>query len=411
MKTKNRILVGFITLMISSVLLLGTFATTKSFSSVAETLTASERTVELNYDFLDDQSISDEFDEYSYQTNDNGFDFVAKKAFDMSLFSELDLVGLNENEDQVVIRYDVQYVDDETTILLTVTIEGEEDIPLTETIPGLITYNSAGETDVMFAVDGEYIWLSELTESGQLDEVSWLSNYIKNKIISAQKAINNFFNDLAKNVVPKLKPAIHAVVNKVVAIKGDKWAADKGAEFLDMYVDEIGIYHADIDCWQQKFGYIDFYDIVFDGATSMRNAKFPFDVDGDGEYDYIIWAWKGDYLNLGAGAELGIYRRSDIWADAWKVDKGLAMEMTLQLDCKGENIINWQPAEKQWWITGFRYDKPHVDRDELTAAYTVTFNSEKGANKTMYKAFKEKWDGEYKSLECHDEDMHIYFTL
>lgn len=24
---------------------------------------------------------------------------------------------------------------------------------------------------------------------------------------------------------------------------------------------------------------------------------------------YIIWAWKGDYINLGAGAETGIYKK------------------------------------------------------------------------------------------------------
>ena len=42
---------------------------------------------------------------------------------------------------------------------------------------------------------------------------------------------------------------------------------------------------------------------MFDHATSIDKAKFDFTMNGT---EYIIWAWKGDYLNLGAGAEIGI---------------------------------------------------------------------------------------------------------
>ena len=43
-------------------------------------------------------------------------------------------------------------------------------------------------------------------------------------------------------------------------------------------------------------GYNNFYDSVFHYATDMNKAKFKFS-DDDGN-DYILWAWKGDYLNL-----------------------------------------------------------------------------------------------------------------
>lgn len=39
----------------------------------------------------------------------------------------------------------------------------------------------------------------------------------------------------------------------------------------------------------------------------MNKAKFQFS-DDEGN-DYILWAWKGDYLNLGAGAKMGICKR------------------------------------------------------------------------------------------------------
>lgn len=32
--------------------------------------------------------------------------------------------------------------------------------------------------------------------------------------------------------------------------------------------------------------------------------KFSFTVDN---FDYILWIWRGNYLNLGAGAEMGLY--------------------------------------------------------------------------------------------------------
>jgi len=37
----------------------------------------------------------------------------------------------------------------------------------------------------------------------------------------------------------------------------------------------------------------------------MNREKFPFTY---GDERLMLWAWKGDYINLGAGAELGIYR-------------------------------------------------------------------------------------------------------
>ena len=65
-----------------------------------------------------------------------------------------------------------------------------------------------------------------------------------------------------------------------------------------------GVYHTRQDCWQQFFGYNEFYDWAFSLGTDMRREKFIFKCN---EKEYIFWAWKGDYLNLGAGAELGIY--------------------------------------------------------------------------------------------------------
>ena len=96
-----------------------------------------------------------------------------------------------------------------------------------------------------------------------------------------------------------------------------------GAFFLDMTESDDGIYHAAFDCWQQNFGYNVLYDVAFDIGTSMKTARFSFTYNGVG---YTIWVWKGDYINLGAGAEMGIYLGDQ---GHRTVDTNLAMKMAL----------------------------------------------------------------------------------
>lgn len=172
--------------------------------------------------------------------------------------------------------------------------------------------------------------------------------------------------------------------------------------------DANGIYHARQDALQQYAGYNGIYDFVFDLATSMKAQRFEFSINNE---KYAFWAWKGDYLNLGAGAELGIYKNAKIDGKNtfhWIVDTNLSLYMTLQLKNKqGKIIFNYTPSEKQWWITGFDPYIQNVKAEELTAIYTINFSS----NTKMYDAFissksylenKDKWatskDNKYKLI-------------
>ena len=184
--------------------------------------------------------------------------------------------------------------------------------------------------------------------------------------------------------------AIHTVNTIAVSLGIDTAAI--GAFFLDMQKDDDNaFYYANFDCWQQHFGYTDLYDIVFDIGTSMVAAKFEFSYNGQG---YIFWAWKGDYINLGAGAELGIYYGSE---PIWRVDKGLAMPMGMMLDYQGNNIITTQ-IENQWWCTGFNPAYQNVNANDLTATFCVLFN-----DSGMYKAFRSAWN--------HDTRWTFYNNL
>lgn len=143
--------------------------------------------------------------------------------------------------------------------------------------------------------------------------------------------------------------------------------------------DKKGIYHARQDCLQQYAGYNDFYDFMFNLGTQMKTQKFPFRYNGK---DYILWAWKGDYLNLGAGAEMGIYYGGE---PHWLVDTNLTLNMDLFVEYNHRMIISFTPKEKYWWITGFNpyYQSPNIKMLKVTVR--VRFD-----NPTMFMAFYNK---------------------
>ena len=172
---------------------------------------------------------------------------------------------------------------------------------------------------------------------------------------------------------------LHAGNDFAIAIGIDTAAV--GAYFLMMEPDENGIYHAVFDCWQQYFGYNELYDFAFDLGTSMVTAKFSFSCNGCG---YTIWAWKGDYINLGAGAELGIYRG---YSGHRTVDTSLAMWMAMVVLYKNDRIIEYYPNEYQWWITSFNPNYLNVNANDLLVFIGVGFN-----DSDMYKAFKKNYE-------------------
>lgn len=342
---------------------------------------------------MNDDSYLEEFDTHTLDYTDSGVELSAEKKFSMEMLEGIDLVGLDENKETFTVRYDVSVIDDEEAVLLSVTIVGEDDITVIDTIPGLVTFNESGESDVLFVVDEDRVWLSDLTDGGLIDENGWFKSLIKsvcNAVVTATTAV---VEAVVTVLSPILKPAVKAISNLTIRLFGKSGSAAISGVLLNMFKDESNIYHAKFDCWQAAFGYIDIYDIIFDGATSMDKRKFDFyDSNGDGLSDYMLWAWKGDYLALGAGAELGIYKKWAYCDQIWKVDKSLAMKMTLKLRYKPTDTyyINWAPEDKQWWITGFDYNHQYVSYWNLEATYTVSFD---GLSYGISNAFNNKWNG------------------
>ena len=168
-----------------------------------------------------------------------------------------------------------------------------------------------------------------------------------------------------------------------------------GAFLLDMETDAKGTYHANVDAWQAAFGYNVIMDYIFDAVASTGIRRFPFSSGGE---NYVVWVWKGNYWNLGAGLEMGFYQEFpiDFPGDEshWFVNQDHKMMMSLTLDYRSPHsspykfsatiqdtrkttpIINYHPTDPQWWATAFNPEYMGVNAKDLTATYGITFNSQ-----------------------------------
>ena len=122
------------------------------------------------------------------------------------------------------------------------------------------------------------------------------------------------------------------------------------------------IFHARDICIQKLGGYNNFYDFVFDSATNIsKPLKYKFTDKKDYKFNmkrkYVIWAWKGDYLNLGAGCEVGFYNTYGSTKHYFFVKK-IFTELEMAYD--GKFVNNYKPSNSRgkkvghsWWITTF----------------------------------------------------------
>ena len=191
----------------------------------------------------------------------------------------------------------------------------------------------------------------------------------KDKVEYIMKGVN-----LVKGIIDLASSNPIEATNRASLLIKDIDFAEIGGTLLDMDADGEGVYHARFDCWQQCMGYTKFYDNIFDLFTDMRyNNDGMFKYNGQ---NYMLWAWKGDYLNLGAGAELGFYYGGETVNSIWQIDKSLSMPMTLTLTHKinGTIVDNWK--DTTWWITAFNPDFTNVFANDLTAYYTVEFTND-----------------------------------
>jgi RHS repeat-associated protein len=123
--------------------------------------------------------------------------------------------------------------------------------------------------------------------------------------------------------------------------------------------------------WQSLVGYSTVYDFFFSlgGPIFRRYYEFQNTDNGHTTY-YVVWIWKGDYWNLGAGAEIGIYLTNSSYSKDmhfYKVDTdlNLVVDMLIQYHDYLQPLVtlNHLTNKQGWWICSFTPDVqfPRVD--------------------------------------------------
>lgn len=177
-----------------------------------------------------------------------------------------------------------------------------------------------------------------------------------------------------------------------------------------------GVWYAEVNALQRDAGYNNLYDIAFNVCNYTRfEAFFTAPTKSGVIKEWRIEGWKGNYLNMGIGGEIGLYYRSPNAVDTTlSVDyssiyndnnvryfKSLLCDrlnhysavadtdmMLMQFDLyKGSynprNLLFIRPATTHWWITGFRPSTEIVNCLDLTMVGSITFPSRDVANAFM----------------------------
>ena len=134
------------------------------------------RTATYDEKSLNDEGLFDDFEKHEVTKNYESITVKAEKQFDKSIFSEFDLVSFDADSESITVNYQAVFVEEESTMYLSVSIsnnEGEE--PIIEVLPGLVTFNKNGDTDVMFMDGEEEIWLSDLAQSDVINNTGFWS--------------------------------------------------------------------------------------------------------------------------------------------------------------------------------------------------------------------------------------------
>ncbi len=191
-----------------------------------------------------------------------------------------------------------------------------------------------------------------------------------------------------------------------------------GAKCLNFRMDSMNVaLHSQVETWQKIFGYNDLCDLIFSIGTLGNMDKHQFDFYGNNSEKYVLWIWRGDYLNFGGGAEMGIYQEAiNLFENSIHFNAAdFKLPMTLSLYDYGSdrnnpnNIFRWAPTEKQWWITGFAPNFTTPDEKNMAIIGSVDFSD----NVNMYNSFVETNKNNLKQNQylIFDDELHTVWIM
>ena len=168
---------------------------------------------------------------------------------------------------------------------------------------------------------------------------------------------------------------------------GAPWASYfLGFKLID---EEKMIYSSDVihNMWQSRVGYTPTYDFFFSLGGPIFREKFEFEINNNSllfpKTYYVVWIWKGDYWNLGAGAEIGIYKTlSRLRAEQhfYQVDTDETLDVLMKIDYRkdgtsGIPLYSAGSPATNWWVCVFCSQEQLPWVDWLDIEMKVKFNN------------------------------------
>lgn len=154
----------------------------------------STRTIYVEQNKIDYQSILDEFDDAKLETQGSLTTFEGVKTLNINELAELDNVSMDSNveEESVDVKYHFSY--DSETNLVTLSAESinSNGFVELEEIQGFAFTDENGNMDALLDVDGETVLLSEMQDRGMIQNCGWFKNLFKKlatKIVVAVVAV------------------------------------------------------------------------------------------------------------------------------------------------------------------------------------------------------------------------------
>ena len=151
-----------------------------------ETQTVSTRTLETSEQEVDYQSILNSYEDAKLSLEGSVTYFEGTKKLDASIFSEIDNLSESDVDEVQAISVKYYYSFDAETSIVTLSAETKNEqgaIIEIEEIYGAAFINEDGNIDALLDIDGDYILLSELQETGMIENCGWFKKLIKKLII------------------------------------------------------------------------------------------------------------------------------------------------------------------------------------------------------------------------------------
>ena len=147
---------------------------------------AQVRTVAVSNEEIDYESILNDFEDGKIEKEGSLTTFEGYKPLKLADFTELEnLSEANLTEEaEIKVKYNFSY--DYETNLVTLSAQSVSETGEIEVdeISGYAFQNSVGEMDALLEVDGEYILLSEMQDSGLIQNCGWFKRLFKKVVVA-----------------------------------------------------------------------------------------------------------------------------------------------------------------------------------------------------------------------------------